>query len=112
MRKRLGELPDPGWASGDAMLVASELVTGAVHHSLRGEGDELTVSVERQDDHVRLAVRDPGRSGRTAGISEDSRWFGSLGLRIVQQLTARWGSRRDGEGYEIWAELPLLVSPR
>jgi serine/threonine-protein kinase RsbW len=97
---------------GDAMLVASELVTNAVLHSLCTEEDELVVSVARVDDFVRLSVRDPGLSGQTAKISGDPRWFGGLGLRIVEQLAARWGSQRHAEGYEVWAELPLMASRR
>ena len=110
VRRRIGELPDPGWVLGDAMLVASELVTNAVRHSLCSEDDELTVSVQRQGGYVRLSVRDPGVSGDMARISEDPRWFGGLGLRIVEQLSLRWGSQRAGGGHEVWAELPLVSS--
>lgn len=111
-RRRLAELPDLGWALGDAMLVVSELVTNAVRHSLCSEADELAISVERLDDSLRVSVRDPGVSGRMARIAEEPRWFGGVGLRIVQQLTARWGSRRHADGYEVWAELPLVATGR
>ena len=110
VRGLLAELPEVGSISGDAMLVASELVSNAVLHSLCSEDDALTMSVERVDDRVRLSVRDPGLSGDSARISEEPRWFGGLGLRIVEQLSARWGSQRRAEGYEVWAELPLVAS--
>lgn len=108
VRRRLAELPDLGWVLGDAMLVATELVTNAVRHSSCREEEELLVSVQRETSHVRVAVRDPGRSGGTARIAEEGGLFGGLGLKIVAQLATRWGSERDTAGYEVWAELPLV----
>ena len=107
VRRRLAELPDPGWPPGDAMLVATELVTNAVRHSMSDEQDTVVVSVLREAGHIRISVRDAGRSGGTARISDRGGWFGGLGLKIVEQLTTRWGSSRDADGYEVWAELPI-----
>ena len=107
VRRSLAQLADLGWVLGDAMLVATELVTNAVQHSLCREEDELVVSVWREPDYVRVSVRDPGHSGRTARMADETEPFGRLGLKIVEQLTARWGSDRGVDGYEVWAELPL-----
>ena len=110
VRRRLEAIPDLGWVLGDAMLVATELVTNAVRHSMCREGDALTVSVYQDAEHVRICVRDPGTSGGTARIAEENDWFGGLGLRIVEQLATHWGSNREADGYEVWAQLPLIAS--
>jgi anti-sigma regulatory factor (Ser/Thr protein kinase) len=110
VRRALAPLADLGWMIGDAMLVATELVTNAVRHSLCREEDELFVSVWRDRDLVRITVRDPGRSGATARLADESEPFGQLGLKIVEQLTAQWGSNRGADGYEVWAELPLVAA--
>jgi len=105
VRRALAGLTDLGWVLGDAMLVATELVTNAVRHSSCGEDDQLFVSVWRDRDLVRITVRDPGRSGASARLADEADPFGQLGLKIVEQLTAHWGSDRGADGYEVWAEL-------
>lgn len=110
VRRRLEAIPHLGWVLGDAMLVATELVTNAVRHSMCSEGDVLIVSVHQDAEHVRICVRDPGTSGGTARIVEENDWFGGLGLRIVEQLATHWGSNREAEGYEVWAQLPLVAA--
>lgn len=91
------------------MLVATELVTNALRHSMCTESETLLVSVSPALEHVRISVRDPGRSGRTARIIEGDGWFDGLGLRIVDALTTSWGSNRDADGYEVWAELAQVA---
>src|SRR5947209_2839295 len=110
VRRRLAQLPDVGWPLGDAMLVATELVTNAVRYSMCKDEDVLLVCVHREGGHVRISVRDPGTSGGTARISDEDDWSGGLGLKIVEQLTVHWGSNRGADGYEVWAEL-AIVSP-
>jgi serine/threonine-protein kinase RsbW len=110
VRRHLATLPDLGWVLGDAMLVATELVTNALRHSMCNEEDRLLVSVSRGADHVRICVTDPGTSGGTARIVEENDWFGGLGLRIVEQLATHWGSNRGPGGYEVWAQLPFVDS--
>lgn len=109
-RRRLAEMPDHGWLLGDAMLVATELVTNAVRHSMCHEQDVLHVSIQHLAGRLRIAVRDPGRSGRTARISDGNGWSGGLGLKIVDQLATHWGSNRLVDGYEVWAELPMVAA--
>jgi anti-sigma regulatory factor (Ser/Thr protein kinase) len=110
VRRALAQISDLGWVLGDAMLVATELVTNAVRHSQCHEEDELVVSVWRERDLVRVSVRDPGRSGGAARLAEESEPFGHLGLKIVDQLTTRWGTNHDAGGHEVWAELPLVAT--
>jgi anti-sigma regulatory factor (Ser/Thr protein kinase) len=92
------------------MLVATELVTNAVRHSMCEEHDVLRVSVRQEAGQVRVSVLDPGRSGGTARISAGDGWAGGLGLKIVEQLARQWGSNRSADGYEVWAELAIVTS--
>ena len=92
---------------GDATLVASELVTNAVLHSGGRPPDLLEVRVTRRSDGLMISVRDPGLSGRHAVIpTRAGVATGGLGLRVVDAIALRWGAAR-GEGYCVWAELPL-----
>jgi len=109
VRRRLAALADLGWVLGDAMLVASELVTNALRHSMCAEQDHLVVTVDEEADHVRICVRDPGTSGGTARIIAENDRFGGLGLRVVEQLATHWGSNHGPDGYEVWAQLPLVA---
>jgi serine/threonine-protein kinase RsbW len=102
VREALREL-DVGWIVGDAMLVASELVTNAVVHSGCTEEELIDVRIELDRDRLLIAVRDPGTSGGTARVREDAT-FGGMGLRVVEQLARRWRSERS-DGHHVWAEL-------
>jgi anti-sigma regulatory factor (Ser/Thr protein kinase) len=94
----------------DAMLVASELVSNAIRHSLCRDDEFLTVSLGREGS-LRISVRDPGRSGVDARVVDRPLGLGGYGLKIVEELAARWGAERRGNGYEVWAELqPGLAS--
>jgi anti-sigma regulatory factor (Ser/Thr protein kinase) len=102
----MSRFSDLGWVLGDAMLVATELVTNAVRHSLCGEDDFLTVCVTR-DGRLRISVLDPGGSGRSAEIADRPIELGGLGLKVVDQLASAWGTERRADGYTVWAELEL-----
>jgi len=105
VRQALAGLCDRGWAAGDAMLVATELVSNAVRHSHAAMDDELDVRIHREVDSLRISVRDPGTSGQTARLAERADPWGGLGLLVVDQLCSSWGSQRHSDGYEVWAEL-------
>lgn len=106
VREEIRALPSLGWTVGDAMLVASELVTNAVRHSLCTENDILRVRITR-DGRLRISVLDPGGSGDSAEIAERPIERGGLGLKVVEQLAASWGTERRIDGYRVWAELEL-----
>jgi serine/threonine-protein kinase RsbW len=95
---------DVGWLAGDAMLVASELVTNAVIHSGCVSQDLLEVRIQLNRDRLLISVRDPGSSGGAARLREDDDAFGGMGLRVVEQLARRWSSER-ADGHRVWAEL-------
>jgi serine/threonine-protein kinase RsbW len=103
-RDAISRVEGLGWMIGDAMLIASELVSNAVRHSLCAEDDMLSISL-RLDGSLRIGVVDPGAAGREAEIVDRPLPLGGLGLRVVDQLADRWGSERGPRGYEVWAEL-------
>jgi anti-sigma regulatory factor (Ser/Thr protein kinase) len=90
------------------MLVASELVTNAVRHTLCTEDEFLTICISR-DGWLRISVVDPGGSGRDAEIAHRPIELGGLGLKVVEELGAKWGTERRVDGYKVWAELELLA---
>jgi serine/threonine-protein kinase RsbW len=106
VREALAGLSDLGWILGDAMLVASELVTNAVRHSVCTEDDFLAVSISR-DGRLRISVLDPGGSKTEAKIADRPIELGGLGLKVVEQLSATWGSELRADGYRVWAELEI-----
>lgn len=109
VRQNLERLPAVGSNSDEAMLVASELVTNAIRHSHCSEEDHLTVDAQCEEDRLRISVLDPGSSGRTAQIVERPVEHGGVGLKVVEQLSQRWGSERRRDGYRVWAEIPLAA---
>ena len=106
VREKVRDLRDLDGALDDAMLVASELVTNAVRHSLCAEDEFVTVRVSRNG-RFRIAVVDPGASGQSAVIADRPVELGGLGLKVVEQLAAAWGTERRSDGYRVWAELEL-----
>jgi anti-sigma regulatory factor (Ser/Thr protein kinase) len=111
VRDALAETDSPSWVLGDVMLVASELVTNAVLHSGCFDRHLLEVEVQFDDDRITVSVRDPGLSGRSARPMAVERVSGGWGLRIVEQLAARWGAERQ-DGYRVWAEIPAAAGVR
>jgi anti-sigma regulatory factor (Ser/Thr protein kinase) len=96
-----------GGQSDDVLLVASELVTNAVEHSGCEPDDLLNVRISEQSERILISVCDPGTSNRRAAVgpAEPSR-VGGWGLRLVAQLSERWGADRPG-GYRVWAEVAV-----
>lgn len=106
VREKMRNLRDLDGARDDAVLVASELVTNAVRHSLCAEDEFLTVRISR-DGRFRITVLDPGASGQRAEIADRPIELGGLGLKVVEQLAATWGTERRSHGYQVWAELEV-----
>ena len=106
VRREMRNVPGLGEARADAMLVASELVTNAVVHSLCTEDELLGVRVTRNG-LLRISVLDPGASGRSAEIADRPIELGGVGLKVVERLAVTWGTERRNDGYRVWAELKL-----
>jgi serine/threonine-protein kinase RsbW len=107
VREAVSGIEGIGWRLGDALLIASELVTNALRHSGCDENEVIHVQVRRWRDRLLISVRDPGASGKSAqaGIPTEL-GNGGFGLWVVEQLARNWGAEREG-GYRVWAELPL-----
>lgn len=89
----------------EVMLVASELVTNAVVHSGCDARDSVSVRVSQSDSAISISVRDPGLSAGEAKIRADGRGeVEGWGLMLVEQLSNRWGTKRNGS-YLVWAQL-------
>jgi serine/threonine-protein kinase RsbW len=106
VREALAQVSDADPVFGDAMLVASELITNAVRHSGCRAEDRLEVLVDRREGHLIVSVLDPGASGGTARAAGQEAGLDGLGLMVVQQLASEWGEER-GDGYRVWARLRL-----
>jgi anti-sigma regulatory factor (Ser/Thr protein kinase) len=95
----------------DMALLASELVTNAIHHGTRGGADHVVELVLwPADGHYWLAVSDPGAysSGRPALARPDEEACGGRGLVLVDALAAAWAVvPRRTRGKSVIAGLPL-----
>jgi anti-sigma regulatory factor (Ser/Thr protein kinase) len=106
VRHALADRSDSRWEIGDVMLVASELVANAVLHSGCEPDDLLSVELRLRPDAVLFSVSDPHRTTQVAEPAPDDRLNGGFGLRVVEQLAARWGTERERNGrYRVWVEV-------
>lgn len=91
----------------DVRLLVSELVTNCVKHAAVGPEDSIVLTVEFEDDRVRVSVADegPGFEPPATPLSESAAEAGSgWGLFLVEQLSQRWGVERQS-GAKVWFEL-------
>lgn len=86
----------------DAAVVVSELVTNAVQHA--GEHGQLQLALRVTGDVLRLELAD-GSSQRPVTREVVDSDEGGRGMRIVDELTARWGVDVNGAGKRVWVEL-------
>ena len=95
----------PG-ADGVALLT-SELVTNSVLHSdSRRPGNTITVTVTGMTDGIRVEVLDAGgASVPSLARADDEVTDHGHGLRLVSDLSARWGYHRDDAGLVTWFEV-------
>src|SRR5947209_17079899 len=77
---------------GDAMLLASELVTNAVQHGGCSGEDRITLDVELFRGGVRIEVSHPLRPGTAPRPTSAEDHFSGMGLRVVEALADRWAS--------------------
>jgi len=87
------------------LIVVSELVTNAIRHGGLGADEYLTLCVTRLRDRIRVEVIDRGAGfDRQCATAIEPSVHGGFGLRIVTELSERWGVI-PGEG-AVWAEVP------
>jgi anti-sigma regulatory factor (Ser/Thr protein kinase) len=90
-----------------AELLASELVTNALHHAWGNP--VLTLSC--QGGTVRCEVEDANPAvPHLSHADQDD--VGGRGLYLVDRLSCSWGSDRISEGKVVWFELPALEEVR
>lgn len=84
-----------------AELLASELVTNALHHAW----GKPILTLSSQGGTLRCEVRDanPALPHMSHGHHDDE---GGRGLSLVDRLSCSWGSDRAPEGKVVWFELP------
>lgn len=106
-RAFVGRLLGPSHPCGDvAVLLASEMVTNnLLHGGSAGPGEAVTVTVVVWDAGVRVEVTGRKADGVPVLRGPDDEAEGSRGLRLVEELAARWGYERGGGQATTWFEL-------
>jgi len=91
----------------DVALIASELTTNAVRHSIAANGDAVQLRVTRSTGRLRLEVSDGGpRTDPEDGWTEEEIGNFGRGLHIVAELASEMGDDiTAGGGRRAWAEL-------
>jgi anti-sigma regulatory factor (Ser/Thr protein kinase) len=84
----------------DVKLMVSELVTNGIVHGGRGDAAPVILDLRVNGD-IRCTVLDQG-PGFAARVRDDAR--GSWGLRLVEQLSDRWGMECSPRRTEVWFE--------
>jgi anti-sigma regulatory factor (Ser/Thr protein kinase) len=81
-------------------LMVSELVAGGVVHGRPGSEDPVVLDLSINGDvRCRVLDRGPGFAKRVG----QARWR-SWGLRVVEQLSDRWGMQCAPDRTEVWFE--------
>jgi serine/threonine-protein kinase RsbW len=77
----------------DLQLAVDEACSNVVKHGYGGQGGEIEITMEREEDKVRVTIRDWGRSFEPQEIptpdvtaSLEDRRLGGLGLFLIQQV--------------------------
>jgi anti-sigma regulatory factor (Ser/Thr protein kinase) len=87
-------------AAGDLCLIASELVTNAILHG----AEPIELTVDRRDGEVTIEVSDGDPvidNVRLRAVNNAD--YGGRGLRVVESLADRWGTRPLQSGKAVWA---------
>lgn len=89
----------------NARLLVSELVTNVIRHVEPADGDDqIVLTVEREDERLRIEVCDKGGGFEPAPRADRQNASSGWGLHILAQLSARWGVESD-RGTRVWFEL-------
>ena len=93
----------------DAALVVSELLSNALRHAGPLPGAQISVAWRVDAGRVQLWVRDGGGQTRPELGQPTQAATGGRGLRIVEKLSADWGTSSDDEGTTVWAQIPVRL---
>ena len=83
----------------DARVVVTELVSNVVRHART----DVSIDLDLIDDCLRVAVSDRG-NGHVVLRRDDQRSEMGRGLRLVDQLTDRWGVEQQPGEKCVWGE--------
>ena len=86
----------------DLTAVVTELVNNAVAH---GPQRPITIALAIESKTIRGEVADQGNPAAEIPAGREAARTGALGLRLVDQLTSRWGVYKGST--HVWFELPL-----
>jgi anti-sigma regulatory factor (Ser/Thr protein kinase) len=96
-RQAIRELSVDGATASVVELLTSELVTNAIQHGPPGDDHQMVSLDARLDDgRVVVEVCDEGSEREPTIVGPDPLEPGGLGLRLVDELAADWGTRIDG----------------
>jgi anti-sigma regulatory factor (Ser/Thr protein kinase) len=93
----------------DAALVVSELLSNALRHAGPLPGAQISVAWRVDVGRVQVSVRDGGGQTRPELGQPTQAATGGRGLRIVEKLSADWGTSSDDEGTTVWAQIPVRL---
>jgi anti-anti-sigma factor len=95
------------YALDAAILMTSELVTNAVVHPQTREGDRVGLRITRYEDRILCEISDAGPGFDPAGLGPREPETGGRGLLLVESLSSRWGTDRQGRDgrFSVWFEL-------
>ena len=89
-----------------ALIDLTAIVTELVNNSVaNGPQRPITVALEVEGDLVRGEVADQGNPATVIPQGRVAARKGHLGLRVVDELTSRWGVYEGST--HVWFELPL-----
>lgn len=103
----LGERGSAPEVVADARLVATELVSNAVRHASPLGNGTMLVRWHQEDTTLALSVCDGGGTTDPQPVDGAPYDVGGRGLRIVEQLCARWWVERSSHLHAVHVRLPL-----
>jgi serine/threonine-protein kinase RsbW len=84
----------------DARVVVTELVSNVVRHA----HTDVWVDVDLVEDRIRIDVVDHADGDVALRSIDPTSALGGRGLRLVDELSERWGVDRQPGGKRVWAE--------
>ena len=85
----------PAEVASTACLLVSELVTNTIEHGDCRPDDTLEVLIDREPDHLRVAVCQREPVGRLEIEADPEAREGGWGLMLVDKLAEEWGVDPD-----------------
>lgn len=93
----------------DVALVISELFSNALRHAAPLPGATIRVAWRINPGCVHVSVSDGGGATVPELGQPTQGATGGRGLRIVEKLSTRWGTRSGEDGTTVWAEVPAMT---